>query len=412
MARLATTLDPISERATRRRAVARKTFARSSHEDRLAFADALRAVAILGVVACHLALISGIHPFDPRDDFGFIGAWGVNCFFILSGFLLSRPYLESILGRRGFPSTRLFLARRFFRIYPLYAFAVIVSGLEAAMHAPHDLPLASIVSHLTFLYGFSPVDVVSLSGPLWTMAVDAQFYILLPLGAFVLSAVVRKTTRASGVTIIVTAIAATVALSLAVRWYVFSHFGISIVGDAVGTAFVLARNAVGMGTAFALGILLALMVLLGKQPPRLVASASAVLGIVCFFLLGWCARIYGTTPAYGVYYDALAAVSAWLILYGFGEGAFNVVGIVRRSRSVTDFATLAYAVYLFHWLVIDMVVHTLEKRAHWSSGSLEYFVGLSVPTLIATFIVAVVAHRFVEKPFLNLRDRNREGARG
>jgi peptidoglycan/LPS O-acetylase OafA/YrhL len=38
----------------------------------------------------------------------------------------------------------------------------------------------------------------------------------------------------------------------------------------------------------------------------------------------------------------------------------------------------------------------------------EYVIGLSVPTVIATFAVAYLAHRYVEKPFLRLRDRNRE----
>ncbi|MDB5094248.1 MAG: acyltransferase [Candidatus Eremiobacteraeota bacterium] len=411
MSPLATILEPRSiERASPRRGVACTASAQSAQEDRLAFADVLRLVAILGVVFNHLALVSGIHPFDPRDDFGCIGAWGVNCFFVLSGFLLSRPYLESILGRRPFPSTQLFLTRRFFRIYPLYAFAVVVSGFEVAMHAPHDVPIASMLSHLTFLHGFSTVEVLSLNSPFWTMAVDAQFYILLPLGAFVLGAVARTSGRVSGTTIIAGAIAATIALSLAVRWYVFSHLSASIVGDSIGPAFVLARNAVGMGTAFALGILLALLQLFGKRPGRLPASVIGAAGIACLLFLIWCARVYGTTPEYAIGYDALAAVSAALILLGFGEGAFNVAGIVRRSRRVTELAALAYAVYLFHWLIIDMVNHTVEKQAHWASGSLEYFAGITVPTLIATAIVATVAHRFVEKPFLTLRDRNREAA--
>lgn len=411
MSLLATTLEPRRiERTSPSRPIACTASAQSAQEDRLAFADVLRTVAILGVVFNHLALVSGIHPFDPRDDFGCIGAWGVNCFFVLSGFLLSRPYLESILGTRPFPSTRLFLTRRFFRIYPLYAFAVVVSGFEAAMHAPHELPFASILSHLTFLHGFSTAEVLSLNSPFWTMAVDAQFYILLPLGAFVLAALARATRRASGTTIIASAIAATIALSLAVRWYVFSHLSASIVGDSVGPAFVLARNAVGMGTAFALGILLAMLQLLGKQPGRPLASAIGAAGIACLLFLVWCARVYGTTPAYGIGYDAFAAVSAALILFGFGEGAFSVAGAVRKWPLITKLASLAYAVYLFHWLIIDMVNHTVQKRAQWGSGSLDYFVGITVPTLVATFIVAAVAHRFVEKPFLTLRDRSREGS--
>jgi peptidoglycan/LPS O-acetylase OafA/YrhL len=407
MARLATTLEPpILEGAVHRRAVARTSPAQAE-QDRLAFADVFRAVAILVVVLNHLALMSGIHPFDPRDDFGFLGAWGVNCFFILSGFLLSRPYLEAVLRMRGFPSTKLFLTRRFFRIYPLYAFAVVVSGAEVAMHAPHHLPLASMLSHLTFLHGFSTDDVVSLNAPFWTMAVDAQFYLLLPLGAFALRAATRTHDRTTTIGILACVLAGAAAFSIALRWFLFEHYSISIVGDSVGAAFVLARNVLGMGTAFALGIFFALLTLLGKRPTRPVAYASAILGVASFLFLGWCARVYGTTPAYGVYYDPLAAASAALVLYGFGEGAFNVTGLVRGSRGVAAVAALAYAVYLFHWLVIDVVV-SVAKHAGWTSGSLEYFAGISVPTLIVTFIVAAVAHRYVEKPFLALRDRSRE----
>jgi peptidoglycan/LPS O-acetylase OafA/YrhL len=409
MARLATTLEPpILEGAVDRRAVARSSTAQAE-EDRLAFADVFRALAIFAVVLNHLALISGIHPFDPRDDFGFLGAWGVNGFFILSGYLLSRPYLEAVLRMRPFPSTRLFLTRRFYRIYPLYAFAVVVSGAEAAMHAPHQLPLASMLSHLTFLHGFSMDDVVSLNAPLWTMAVDAQFYLLLPLGAFALRASTRGRDRATTTGIVAGAIAGVAACSIALRWSLFAHDTVSIVGDSVGRAFVLARNVVGMGTAFALGGLLALLALLGKRPTPIVAYGSAILGIAGLLFLGWCARVYGTTPAYGVYYDPLAAVSAALVLCGFGEGAFRVTHMVRGSRSVAAVAALAYAVYLFHWLVLDVVV-SVAKRADWTSGTLEYFAGISVPTLIVTFIVAAVTHRVVERPFLSLRDRNRERA--
>jgi peptidoglycan/LPS O-acetylase OafA/YrhL len=406
---LASALEPVTiERVFSAEQSARATFMRSTHQDQLAIADAFRAVAILGVVASHLALVSGLHLLGPRDDLSYLGAWGVNCFFVLSGFLLSRPYLQAILGARAFPSTRLFLKRRFFRIYPLYAVAVIVSTVAAAVHAPHHLRLIALVSHLTFLHGISPVDIISLNGALWTMTVDAQFYLVLPLVAFVLAAVARKTPRPSGVTIIVTAIATAVVLSLVVRWYVFSHYPISIVHDPIGAAFVLGRNVIGMATAFALGMLLALLVLLGKQPNRVVASAIGSAGIVCFGVLACVARSYRMTTAYAICYDALAAISAALILYGFAEGAFNVVDVVRRSRLITSLAALSYAVYLFHSLIIDTVVGTLGKHAHWILGSAGYVLGLSIPVLIATFIVAYLGHRFVEKPFLELRDRNRE----
>jgi peptidoglycan/LPS O-acetylase OafA/YrhL len=407
---LAWTLEPINIGYTLPSIEPKPAAVPSTHQDRLVFADAFRAVAILGVVASHLALVSGLRLFGHRDDLSYLGAWGVNCFFVLSGFLLSRPYLEAILGTRPFPSTRLFLTRRFLRIYPLYAVAVIVSALAEFTHKPHHLPVASVVSHLTFFHGFAPSEIVSLNGPLWTMAVDAQFYLLLPLTTFALAALARRSAHTSPIAIIAGAIAGAIVLSIAVRWFAFAHYALSISHYPIGPAFVLARNAIGMGTAFALGIAIALVVLVGKPPTRAIASAMAVAGIVCFGILAWAASAYGTTPAYGVLYDALAALSGALILYGFAEGAFNVIGLVRKSRGIATVAALAYAVYLFHSLVIEAVLGLIGKRVHWVSGTPDYLIGLSIPTLIATFLVAYAAHRYVEKPFLRLRDRNREPA--
>jgi peptidoglycan/LPS O-acetylase OafA/YrhL len=396
------TLPPLEE--------PRAAAVRSTHQDRLVFADAFRTVAILGVVASHLALISGLRLFGQRDDLAYVGAWGVNCFFVLSGFLLSRPYLEAIIGTRPMPSTRLFLTRRFLRIYPLYAVAVVVSAAAAYAHRPHHLPVGSVVSHLTFLHGFAPTEIFTLNGPLWTMAVDAQFYLLLPLGAFALAALARRAGHGAGVRLIAGAIAAAIVLSIGLRWFVFARYSLSITHDPIGPAFVLARNAIGMGTAFALGIAIALIVLLGRQPNRLIASIIALAGIACFGVLAWAGRTYPATDAYGVLYDALGAISGALILYGFAEGGFNVIGLVRRSRLIATVAALAYAVYLFHYLVIDTVLGLIGKRVHWVPGTPAYVIGLSIPTLLATFAVAYVAHRFVEKPFLTLRDRNREPA--
>ncbi|HYZ14836.1 MAG TPA: acyltransferase [Candidatus Acidoferrum sp.] len=408
---MATTLEPVTiERARPLPRLEPAAVTRSTHQDRLAFADAFRAIAILGVVMNHLAMISGLTFGGQRDDLTYLGAWGVNCFFVLSGFLLSRPYLEAIIGKRAFPSTRLFLTRRFFRIYPLYALAVIISAAALALHPPHQFPVAALVDHLTFLHGFSPVDIVSLNGPMWTMAVDAQFYLLLPIGALALAKFARKAPRNSAIGMTVVAIAAVVAISLLIRLLIFTCSPYSIARDPIGPAFVLARNAIGMGGAFALGMGLALLVMLGKQPSRVVASAIGAAGIACFFVLAWAGRNYGSSLPYEIVYDGLAALSAALILYGFSENGFNVIPFVRKSRFLAGLAALAYAVYLFHYLIIDTLEEVVGPQVHWVSGSPAFFFGLSIPTVIVTFGVAYVAHRYVEKPFLRLRDRNREAA--
>src|ERR1700724_3298848 len=79
---------------------------------RLACADALRAIAILAVVAHHLAQFTHVQ-INGRERMGdWMGVWGVDCFFVLTGYLLSKPYLRAMLEGTALPSMRQFLARR------------------------------------------------------------------------------------------------------------------------------------------------------------------------------------------------------------------------------------------------------------------------------------------------------------
>lgn len=148
---------------------------------RIAFADAFRAFAILSVVIAHV-----IDRIDPKRSYALahaLGILGVDCFFMLSGYLLSRQYVEAILNRRPFPSWKLYAARRFYRIWPLYAVAVLVSALSQSIHT-HRINLADVLAHLTMTHSFVAAYLASgFNVPLWTMAVDTDFYILLPIVA-------------------------------------------------------------------------------------------------------------------------------------------------------------------------------------------------------------------------------------
>src|SRR5438874_10835359 len=83
--------------------------------------DGLRGMAILGVLANH---------FLPFPGSFYCGWLGVNLFFVLSGFLITRILLEqrqTIEGKYGVPrSLGVFYARRALRIFPLYYFALAV----------------------------------------------------------------------------------------------------------------------------------------------------------------------------------------------------------------------------------------------------------------------------------------------
>ncbi len=91
--------------------------------------EAYRGLASIMVVFTHVGFLSGV---------GMAGAWagwlsrldfGVALFFLLSGFLLFRPYVQAAYGRRPKVEVRSYLRRRYVRIYPAFAVVLIVNYL-------------------------------------------------------------------------------------------------------------------------------------------------------------------------------------------------------------------------------------------------------------------------------------------
>jgi len=108
------------------------------------------------------------------------GHTGVTLFFVLSAFLLSRPYWSQAAGGRKV-SARQFLRRRALRILPLYWFVVIASSVIYAVREGGQL--AAGIPYLFFLNSFSGVTVpmFPFSDVWWSLATEAQFYLLLPI---------------------------------------------------------------------------------------------------------------------------------------------------------------------------------------------------------------------------------------
>lgn len=151
--------------------------------------EALRGLAIALVFFCHADYIlvpdaqSGMQVTIP---FAFIraGHTGVNLFFVLSGFLLSLPFMAEA---RGGPrlSRRTYLVRRALRILPLYYVAVFV-GTVLSAHTPGDLRHG--VPYLVFLNSFAGGATLlrPYSDVWWSLATEVQFYLVLPLVALLL----------------------------------------------------------------------------------------------------------------------------------------------------------------------------------------------------------------------------------
>lgn len=145
---------------------------------RFAALDGMRALAAYGVLATHAGFNSGRSldsgPFAPllaRLDFG------VTVFFLLSGFLLYRPFAAGALAGGPMPSVRRFYLRRALRILPAYWLAVLVT-LGWLSNRPADR--GDYASYLLMIQTYNHHNLDPSLTQMWTLAVEISFYAVLP----------------------------------------------------------------------------------------------------------------------------------------------------------------------------------------------------------------------------------------
>ena len=204
----------------------------------IAAVEGLRGVAVILVVLFHYAVV--LHPAFADPWLALIdsaiatrvvvrnGMLGVDLFFLISGFLLVLPWLRHHEAGLAPPSARGFYRRRANRILPAYyvhllvLFLVLVPLLRGLEFWRHNAVyvLENLAAHVFLVHYLSPVTSPSLSinGSLWTLSLEAQFYLVLPL----LAPVFARAPWRTAATLLAVALgwryAATMRMDGLVRW--------------------------------------------------------------------------------------------------------------------------------------------------------------------------------------------------
>ncbi|TDS76658.1 peptidoglycan/LPS O-acetylase OafA/YrhL [Comamonas sp. JUb58] len=145
---------------------------KNNKETHLVNMDALRAIAVIGVVAHHTKAVTGFSiPFI--GDYG--GLLGVELFFIISGFLITESACRSNL--------RKYVIHRLFRIFPAYWFTYLLLGIPAGIFLKADQDWWAFFLNLVNLQQLSPkaliaYDVLHVT---WTLTVELIWYFIAPL---------------------------------------------------------------------------------------------------------------------------------------------------------------------------------------------------------------------------------------
>lgn len=137
--------------------------------------DVWRCIACLMIYFFHKGL------YIDTDYIKIYGHFGVHMFFVLSGYLLSMPFLGAILDGRPLPSWGRYSARRFLRIYPPYV-ASLALYLTARIILGDKLPdRTNLLGHILLIFNyFGDKYYYSINAVYWSLAIEAQFYVLLP----------------------------------------------------------------------------------------------------------------------------------------------------------------------------------------------------------------------------------------
>jgi len=164
--------------------------------------EGLRGVAVLWVMVFHYfvlrdgkfddAFIELVKSWTPLEAFVRNGYLGVDLFFLITGFLLILPWYRHADAGLPPPDWRSFYARRARRIVPAYyvqlvfLFFVVLPLLHPRIWI-QSTPFVTfnLGAHFTFLHYTSPLTSSSMTvnGALWTLAIEMQYYLLLPLVA-------------------------------------------------------------------------------------------------------------------------------------------------------------------------------------------------------------------------------------
>src|SRR5215470_4272450 len=372
--------------------------------------ESLRGIAIALVVLFHID--SRVTFFEPKETiravsplFAFVraGNTGVALFFILSAFLLSMPFLAQAAGGKHV-SVQRYASRRALRILPLYYCAVLAAAILSAS-APRDLLRG--FPYLLFLNGFPGMTtpLPPYSNVWWSLATEAEFYVLLPLLPFAFGSRLR---RAGG------------AIALAVICVLYLTFVARVwKARTIEGQLILLASVLGRAPMFLAGIACAWLYLrYGDALRRRLAASRALRSggadliflaalAALGFLLQW-AVLMGPRVS-NAYYELWTVVQAGLwaaVLLLLLLAPLRCKPLLSNTW-LNRLGVLSYSLYIVHLPIILPLFNTLSVRWDLAPGWNVYNGLLTALAIVICIAVSEVTYRCIERPFLVRKERVR-----
>ncbi len=343
---------------------------------KLEFVDALRGLAILGVIMVHTSQYSQFSVPYPVSNIIKEGARGVQLFYLTSAFTLFLSLSRRINCEKS--PIRNFILRRLFRIVPMYYIGVGYYIWQDGLGPRYWLGDAAgistfnIISNLAFLHGVSPYWITSLVPGGWSIAVEMMFYCFLPI------LFLRLHTLNQAFAFFLYALAARLFLHLLLKQF-------PLVDHEILWGNYLFLYFPSQLPVFCLGIVL-FFIVVKKQSLKTVSGAS-ILVFSALVLAQLAVGIPFAFPNHVVF-------SMGFLLLAIGLSASRCSLVVNPV--ISYFGKISFSMYLTHFAVL----HWLGKLGVLGDPRFfrfEYIGRLSL-VLAATTVISAITYNLVEVP--------------
>lgn len=330
----------------------------------------------------HLPKVDGTSIFG---QIGEVGLWGVDLFFVLSGYLIANQLFKTLTSVGHIPLYNFYI-RRALRTWPNYFFVLLLYFLFPVIWEHPTMP--SLWKFLTFTQNFELT--FSAFSHAWSLCIEEQFYFILPI--IVVALWKQKSIRFNVSIVIVLVILGMI--TRGTLWFLYAHESLVSVEQYFSKIYYptwgrLDGLIFGVSIAAIKNFLPSLWNRLEQKNNWLLLLGFVIL-LIGFTLQSNRFALIPTvlgfpTISFGFALIVLASISDRAILNSY------------RIPGVRIIATLSFSIYLVHKQVFHLIHKSLAGiNVYWISSA----------AIVASFIAAAILYFLIEKPFLILRDRS------